>query len=183
MTCPGDGGLLKWYPDSSINLYVSGSNPLLVCTVGRLLSGCFKAVTICWCVSLSRLQICAQLRRTGMASKAARVLYISPKEFSCLLSDSSSTSKHEVILTVSLSKTLTGEDLSHMAGYNKLCSCRTKRSKLPNLMRDNPLVWHEMWYVSTTSSKSKIIVPSSTSCMMRFFRVTHFSRGWLTILW
>ena len=41
MTCPGDGDLLKSYADS-INLYASGSNPLLVHTVRKLLSSWSK---------------------------------------------------------------------------------------------------------------------------------------------
>ena len=51
-----------------------------------------------------------------MASKAAKVLSISPIEFSCLSFDSSSTSKHEVMLTASLSKMLPGKDLSSVHG-------------------------------------------------------------------
>jgi len=64
----------------------------------------FKAATICWRVSLGTLKICLQFRRTGMASKVAKVLSVSVGEFSCLpfaSPISSSTSKHEVILTAS----------------------------------------------------------------------------------
>ena len=137
--------------------------------------GCFKAMTICWCISLGWLKIGPQFRCTGMASKAPKILSISPKEFSYLSSDSSSTSKHEVTLSANLSKTLTVESLFCVQGFDNLCSCRTKGSKLPNWMGNTPFVWHEMWFVSTMSSKSKIIVPS--------FSVMHFSGGWLTILW
>ena len=59
MTHPGDDGLLKSCLNSSINLYVSRSKPLLVCTVGRLFSSWSKPLkevttqgkcilVICW---------------------------------------------------------------------------------------------------------------------------------------
>jgi len=48
MTYPGDGGFLKSYPDSFINLYMSRLNPSLVCTIGKLVSSwskCLEEVT------------------------------------------------------------------------------------------------------------------------------------------
>ena len=40
-----------------------------------------------------------------------------------------------------------------------------------------------MLFVSTTWSKSNIILLSLVSCMMHSLSVMHSSRGWLTILW
>jgi len=58
-----------------------------------------------------------------MASKAVKILSISTGEFSCLPSSSSissSTSEHEVMLTVSLLKTVTGKNPSCVVGLGKL---------------------------------------------------------------
>jgi len=67
-----------------------------------------------------------------MASKSAKVLPISARH--------SVTSEREVMLTANLSKTLTGKNLSCMAGFGNPCLCRTNGPRLPNWTIDNPLV-------------------------------------------
>ena len=125
-----------------------------------------QGATICWRVSSGRLKICCQFGHTGMTYKADKVLSISVGKFSYLPSfspTSTSSSEYEDMLTTSLLKTLTGKNLSCMAGLGNPCSYRTVGSTLPNWMRGNLFVWQEMWFVLTTSSKSNIIIPSLIS--------------------
>ena len=110
VTTPGRGVLV---------ILLTGSTPFSLSKAQLTLSaksyGCFKVATICWCISSERVNFCPQFRCTGMAFKAARVLSISVREFSCLASYlhvSSSTSKYKVILIASLSNMLTVKNLS-----------------------------------------------------------------------
>ena len=41
----------------------------------------------------------------------------------------------------------------------------------------------DMWLASIVSTKSRVILPSLSNCMMRFLSVMHFSKGWLMTLW
>ena len=121
----------------------------------------------------------------SIASKAAKVLSVSPGEFSCPPSSSSissSTSEHKVMLTVILLKKLIGKYSSCVRGFINPCLCRTVSSKLQIWMMGSSFVWQEMWFALTTSFKSNIILQSLASCMMRYLRVMHFLRGWLTII-
>ena len=89
-------------------------------------------MTICWRVSLGKLKMFPQFRHMGIASRVATVLFVSPEQF-CLLPPSSSvstsTSEHEVMLTIILSRKVIGKDLSCMLGFNNPGSNRTTELK------------------------------------------------------
>jgi len=63
------------------------------------------------------------IRRTSIASKVTKVLSVSPGQLSCFSSSSPASSfmsKHEIMLTASLSKTLTGKNPSCVASQQSM---------------------------------------------------------------